>query len=103
MKLARFHNGDGQVRVGRVDGHEVVDLSAVEGVGHSIREILPHLPVLRETILAADGARHRLDSVTLLAPIDDPQKYLAIGMNYAEHAEEARQAGIPIPTSQFWF
>ncbi|WP_167044630.1 fumarylacetoacetate hydrolase family protein [Salinibacterium sp. ZJ454] len=103
MKLARFHNGDGVVRVGRIDGSEVVDLSGVEGVGRSVREILPHLPALRDAILAADGARHPLDSVTLLAPIDDPQKYLAIGMNYAEHAEEARQAGIPIPTSQFWF
>ncbi|HWJ85655.1 MAG TPA: fumarylacetoacetate hydrolase family protein, partial [Cellulomonas sp.] len=39
----------------------------------------------------------------LEAPVDDPQKYLGIGMNYREHAEEARQAGIPIPTSQLWF
>jgi 2-keto-4-pentenoate hydratase/2-oxohepta-3-ene-1,7-dioic acid hydratase in catechol pathway len=103
MKLARFHTGDGDVRVGRVDGDEVIDLSGVEGVGRSVRAILPQLPALRDAILGADGARHPLASVTLLAPIDDPQKYLAIGMNYAEHAEEARAAGIPIPTSQFWF
>ena len=103
MKLARFHTGDGDVRVGRVDGDEVVDLSGVEGVGTSVREILPDLPKLKLAIEAADGTRHPLASVTLLAPIDDPQKYLGIGMNYKEHAEEARQAGIPTPTSQLWF
>ena len=103
MRLARFHTGDGDVHVGRVDGDEVVDLSGVEGVGTSVREILPDLPRLKPAIEAADGTRHPLASVALLAPIDDPQKYLGIGMNYKEHAEEARQAGIPTPTSQLWF
>jgi 2-keto-4-pentenoate hydratase/2-oxohepta-3-ene-1,7-dioic acid hydratase in catechol pathway len=103
MKLARFHTGDGTVHIGRVDGDEIVDLSGVEGVGSSVRELLPELAVLRDAIFAADSTRHPLASVTLLAPIDDPQKYLGIGMNYKEHAEEARQAGIPIPTSQLWF
>ena len=103
MKLARFHTGDGDVRIGRVDGDEVVDLSGVDGVGTSVREILPDLPKLKQAIEAADGTRHPLESITLLAPIDDPQKYLGIGMNYKEHAEEARQAGIPTPTSQLWF
>jgi 2-keto-4-pentenoate hydratase/2-oxohepta-3-ene-1,7-dioic acid hydratase in catechol pathway len=41
--------------------------------------------------------------VTLRAPIDDPQKFLAIGMNYRAHAEEAAAAGIPTPKSQLWF
>jgi 2-keto-4-pentenoate hydratase/2-oxohepta-3-ene-1,7-dioic acid hydratase in catechol pathway len=41
--------------------------------------------------------------VKLEAPVKDPQKFLAIGMNYKAHAEEARAAGIPIPTSQLWF
>ncbi|TRW47021.1 fumarylacetoacetate hydrolase family protein [Georgenia yuyongxinii] len=103
MRLARFHTGDGDVRVGRVDGEALVDLTGVEGVDGSVRELLPNLPALRDAILAADGSRHPLSSVTLLPPIDAPQKYLAIGMNYAAHAEEARAAGIPIPTSQFWF
>jgi 2-keto-4-pentenoate hydratase/2-oxohepta-3-ene-1,7-dioic acid hydratase in catechol pathway len=103
MKLARFHTGDGVVRIGRVDGDEIVDLSGVAGVGSSLRALIPELAALRDSILAADGARLPLAEVTLLAPIDDPQKFLGIGMNYAEHAEEARQAGIPIPTSQLWF
>ncbi|HTW15620.1 MAG TPA: fumarylacetoacetate hydrolase family protein [Nocardioides sp.] len=101
MKLARFRVGSGPVRLGRVDGDHVTDVSAE--VGTSLRAILPDLPALRERIEAAAGETLPLAAVTLEAPVDEPQKYLGIGMNYREHAEEARQAGIPIPTSQLWF
>lgn len=107
MKLTRFHTGDGAIRLGRVDvdgdGGTVTDLSRVPGAGASLRRLLPELPGMREAILAAEGETFALDDVTLAAPIDDPQKYLGIGMNYKEHAEEARAAGIPIPTHQMWF
>ncbi|PWJ26826.1 2-keto-4-pentenoate hydratase/2-oxohepta-3-ene-1,7-dioic acid hydratase in catechol pathway [Branchiibius hedensis] len=104
MKIARFHlPSDERSRLGRVDGDHITDLSAVPGVGSSLREILPHLPDLKVAIEAAEGTTYPLNDVTLEPPIDSPQKYLGIGMNYREHAEEARQAGIPIPTSQMWF
>ncbi|BDZ40085.1 fumarylacetoacetate hydrolase family protein [Microbacterium suwonense] len=103
MKLARFRTGDGAVRIGRVDGDEIVDLSGIPGVGTSMRTLIGELTTLGDSIRSADGDRHALAEVTLLAPIDDPQKFLGIGMNYAAHAEEARQASIPIPTSQMWF
>ena len=101
MKIARFHLADGPTRIGRVDGDHITDISSV--VGTSLRGILPILPSLKTQILGASGERHALGDVVLEAPIDGPQKYLGIGMNYQEHAEEARQAGIPIPTSQLWF
>ncbi|MFD4960221.1 fumarylacetoacetate hydrolase family protein [Microbacterium sp. NPDC058389] len=103
MKLARFRVNGGPVRLGRVDGDRVVDLAGVAGIGTSLREILPDLAALRPAIDAADGASHALADVVLEAPVDAPQKYLGIGMNYAEHAQEAAAAGIPIPTSQLWF
>lgn len=103
MRIARFHVADGPSRLGRVDGDRVVDISGVPRVGTSLTAILPELGSLREAILAADGPSHLLEDVVLDAPIDAPQKYLGIGMNYREHAEEARQAGIPIPTDQLWF
>jgi Fumarylacetoacetate (FAA) hydrolase family len=40
---------------------------------------------------------------TLLAPIARPGKILAIGLNYADHIEEAKAAGVKIPTEQVWF
>ncbi|MGC3992818.1 MAG: fumarylacetoacetate hydrolase family protein [Propionicimonas sp.] len=103
MKIARYHLPDGESRLGRVEGDVLVDISDMPGVGTSLRAILPRLPELREAIEAADGASHALADVVLEAPVDAPQKYLAIGMNYAEHAAEAAAAGIPTPTSQFWF
>lgn len=103
MKIARYRIGDGAARLGRVDDDHLTDISDVPGVGTSLRSILPELDSLRDAILQADGASYSLDSVILEAPIDDPQKYLGIGMNYKEHAEEARAAGIPTPTSQLWF
>lgn len=103
MKLARFRVADGPIRLGRVDGAAVTDLAGVPGVGTSLRAILPHLDELAPAILAATGESFALDQVTLEAPIDDPQKFLGIGMNYREHAAEALAAGIPTPTSQLWF
>jgi ureidoglycolate lyase len=35
---------------------------------------------------------------TLLAPIERPGKILAIGLNYADHIAEAKDAGVKIPT-----
>lgn len=101
MKLTRFHRADGPVRLGRVRDGLVTDIS--QEFGSSLRAILPDLPSLRERIEAASGPEYQLSEVVLDAPVDDPQKYLGIGMNYREHAEEARQAGIPVPTSQLWF
>lgn len=113
MKLARFRIGDGPVRLGRIemsageiDAGEIVDLSGLPGLGGpgaSMRRLLEELPERRAEIAAAEGERSPLAEVRLEAPIDDPQKYLAIGMNYREHAEEARLAGIPIPEHQLWF
>ena len=105
MKIARFRIGDGPARLGLVDSEArtLTDISDAPGVGTSLRAILPQLRELRAGILAHDGETHAFEAVTFEAPIDDPQKYLAIGMNYKEHAEEARQAGIPIPDNQLWF
>jgi len=102
MKLVRFTE-DGVTRIGKILGDTVVDLSQVPGVGQSMRDLLRDFPSLRPVLEAASGAEFALSDVTLNAPIDDPQKFLAIGMNYQAHADEAAAAGIPIPTHQLWF
>jgi 2-keto-4-pentenoate hydratase/2-oxohepta-3-ene-1,7-dioic acid hydratase in catechol pathway len=53
----------------------------------------------------ADAPSHReqalpLADLTLAAPVPNPQKILAIGLNYADHIEET---GLPTPTNQLWF
>jgi 2-keto-4-pentenoate hydratase/2-oxohepta-3-ene-1,7-dioic acid hydratase in catechol pathway len=101
MKLCRFR-ADDATRIGKIVGDEVVDLSAVAGT-HSMRLLLQKFDALRPALAEVSAPSHRLSAVQLLAPIDDPQKFLAIGMNYQAHADEAAAAGIPQPTSQLWF
>lgn len=102
MKLVRFDSGAG-ARAGVVRGDEVVDL---EPLGFD-----DLLPVIR----AGEGALARiadhmsyapsvpLAAVRLLAPIERPGKYLAIGMNYRKHVEEGEALGIAAPKQQLWF
>lgn len=102
MKLARFQVGEGPARLGRVDGELVTDITDAAG-GSSLKSLLPLLGELRPSLESAAGRSYLLSDVQLLIPIDEPQKVLAIGMNYKEHAVEAAAAGIATPESQLWF
>jgi 2-keto-4-pentenoate hydratase/2-oxohepta-3-ene-1,7-dioic acid hydratase in catechol pathway len=102
MRLCRFsHNGT--TSIGKIVADQVIDLSAIAPAGASMRAFLAALPELRPAVETATAPALALTDVALLAPIDDPQKFLAIGMNYQAHADEAAAAGIPTPTSQLWF
>jgi 2-keto-4-pentenoate hydratase/2-oxohepta-3-ene-1,7-dioic acid hydratase in catechol pathway len=54
-------------------------------------------------LMASSSPQLRLSDVRLLAPIERPGKYLAIGMNYRKHVEEAKRLGVPAPGKQLWF
>lgn len=88
----------------------------VEGVIIPLHTRLPDLPRSMAQLLAAgpeamarvaalqpDQHDIAVADVRLLPAVTDPQKYLAIGMNYKAHAEEAARNGVPIPSSQLWF
>jgi 2-keto-4-pentenoate hydratase/2-oxohepta-3-ene-1,7-dioic acid hydratase in catechol pathway len=102
MKLCRFTQ-NASTRIGKVVGDQVIDLSHVPGVTSSMRALLTDWSELKPALEAAAAPSFPLSGVKLEAPIHDPQKYLAIGMNYQAHAEESAAAGVPIPTSQLWF
>ncbi|WP_434291063.1 fumarylacetoacetate hydrolase family protein [Celeribacter sp. SCSIO 80788] len=98
MKLCRFAVG-GEAHLGVIDGETIFDLTAA-GYGTSMRAFLA--AGYQNTTLKLD-ASVPLAGATLLAPIDDPEKFIALGMNYKEHADGARAAGIPVPNTQIWF
>ncbi|NTH15030.1 fumarylacetoacetate hydrolase family protein [Agrobacterium rhizogenes] len=103
MKLARF-TIDGTTRLGKVEGDRIVDLSeATSDCRGSMRLLLEAYGALCPRLESAREPSFALDAVCLEAPIADPRKLLAIGMNYKAHAEEAAAAGIKIPESQLWF
>jgi 2-keto-4-pentenoate hydratase/2-oxohepta-3-ene-1,7-dioic acid hydratase in catechol pathway len=104
VKLARYSIGTAPARLGKIVGNAIIDLhDAVPSAGGSMRRLLEQYAERHDALVAADGVRHALADVTLHAPINDPQKFLAIGMNYQAHAAEAAAAGIATPKSQLWF
>lgn len=96
MKLVTFTH-DGATRIGVVAGEDVVDLAAADP--SLPREMIAFLeagaPALEAARRAASGpaAHIPLAQVRLRAPISRPPKFLAIGLNYADHVAEARPAG----------
>lgn len=101
MKLVRFYAGD-RIQIGKLVDGAVIDLSSF-GCGSSMRTFLEKMPDIGKDVRSFKGAGIALDDVKLAAPIDDPQKFLALGMNYKDHADKARAAGHKVPDSQLWF
>ncbi|MEN0106479.1 MAG: fumarylacetoacetate hydrolase family protein [Pseudomonas sp.] len=105
MKLARY-SYNGRTALGKVEGEHLIDLSEVLPANAAdVAAILasPQLLLAAQQVQAHAGNRLPLAQVRLLAPITNPSKFMALGMNYKDHEEEARRAGVPIPASQVWF
>jgi ureidoglycolate lyase len=106
MKLVRFATNDSPSRPG------VMIDDAVMALG----DLLPKAPTdligvierweeLKDPLTQRIAGRpvSPVRGATLLAPIERPGKILAIGLNYADHIAEAKDAGVKIPTEQVWF
>jgi len=87
MRLVSFLR-NGCVSFGSVEGDSVLDFGAIVPPGSTLRDFLPlGLPVwqaLAREVTSKD--RIALSRVTLLAPVPNARRYLALGGNYASHA-----------------
>jgi len=101
MKLCTFLR-DGVPLVGVVTDDGIVDLSesAPELPAEMTALLAAGEPALRRAAAAASAARARipLDSVRLAPPILRPPKFLAVGLNYADHVAEAGLETPKLPT-----
>ena len=101
MKLCTFLR-DGVPLVGVVTDDGIVDLSesAPELPDEMTALLAAGEPALRRAAAAASAARARipLDSVRLAPPILRPPKFLAVGLNYADHVAEAGLETPKLPT-----
>lgn len=104
MKLARYDAGNGP-RLAVVEQDGVIDL-ALAGIDTAdMMDIIAGGDAMLARIRKAIAGRapdHQLADVRLLAPYR-PCKYLAIGMNFRKHVEEAQRLGVEEPKMQFWF
>jgi 2-keto-4-pentenoate hydratase/2-oxohepta-3-ene-1,7-dioic acid hydratase in catechol pathway len=101
MKLVRFDVG-GKPQLGAVRDDAIVPVTAFPTMLALIEAGAYGLARVRAE---ADAGRDPLPltGVKLLAPIERPGKYLAIGMNYAKHLEEADKLGVKRSQYQTWF
>ena len=86
MKLVTYSTGGGEPRVGYVEDDHVTPLG-----GSSMLEYVEHG---RSTDRQPGGEAVALGEVRLHAPVSRPEKIVAIGLNYEDHAAET---GAEIP------
>lgn len=105
MKLLRYSR-NGQARIGVIKGDGIVDIGELHSAFPTMMSIIAAGPEALDRIarlVATAPATLPLAEASLLAPIERPGKYLAIGMNYRKHLEEAERIGVPAPKQQLWF
>ena len=113
MKLVRFSTNGQSPRLGTLDGERIVDLQASVAatlarrgvtraqeiadalVPQSTRRFLEGGPAGQDAVAGiTEWVTVSRNAARLHAPIHDPGKFICIGLNYRDHAEEAGQ---PIP------
>ncbi|WP_343656781.1 fumarylacetoacetate hydrolase family protein [Paraburkholderia caribensis] len=106
MKLVTY-TFEGKTSVGKVVDDKVVDLSkAYDGAPGTVLGILQGGKEVMSLLASSrpeDATTVPLSEVKLEAPIQNPQKYLAIGLNYKDHVEEILKRGGKGPEHQMWF
>ena len=105
MRLVRYQGSSG-AQLGAVRGDRIVDLNDAGCRFSTMLALIEAGPgALTEIAALVDTASTgpALTEVHLLAPIERPGKYLAIGMNYAKHLEEADKLGVARSNHQTWF
>ncbi len=100
MKLATFTH-QGRTRIGVVQDDNIIDLSAAApSLAQEMRSFLEAGAPAMQAAREAKGNLIALKDVRLEAPVMRPSKFLAIGLNYADHIAET---GRETPKHQLWF
>src|ERR1700732_4818304 len=87
MRLCRFRAGGGP-SLGIVEGDGVLDLTAADPGLPKDPAVALGVGVDNLRALALQAPQHALSDVCVLAPAR-PRKFLAIGLNYADHIAES--------------
>jgi 2-keto-4-pentenoate hydratase/2-oxohepta-3-ene-1,7-dioic acid hydratase in catechol pathway len=87
MRLVSFKPDSGQPEAGVLSGNQIL------GLGTDILSV-----IASGNINPKSGPSHELSNVTLLAPIPRPPKFICVGLNYRDHAAEAKQQIPTVPT-----
>jgi 2-keto-4-pentenoate hydratase/2-oxohepta-3-ene-1,7-dioic acid hydratase in catechol pathway len=102
MRLVTFRTNDGG-RLGVVtDGDEVVEVDQPREMLSLIDAGSDGLARVKSAIESPSSLKHRLADLELLAPLPEPRgNVIAIGRNYAAHAQETARSSAPEPPTVF--
>jgi ureidoglycolate lyase len=101
MKLVTFESA-GSDHIGVVAGDAVIDLARA-ALPTSMIELIAAWPAARDDVrraLETAKPAGKIADFVLKAPVPNPRKIMAIGLNYADHVAESGQ---PKPDRQIWF
>src|SRR5450631_3387436 len=97
MKIVGFHTNEG-LRLGVVEGEEVIDLQAVDknapsDLGEWLRRDNGDLSPLKDLARRAPAsARKPLKGLNYALPVARPGKIICLGLNYREHVKDGPNA-----------
>ena len=89
MKLARFRYND-QIHTGVIANDQAYTTGQDPALPTDMITLLGNLSDLKHNlqILTEKGTGIPLTQIQLLAPVQHPEKFLGVGLNYADHIEE---------------
>jgi 2-keto-4-pentenoate hydratase/2-oxohepta-3-ene-1,7-dioic acid hydratase in catechol pathway len=98
----------GRVRVGVVDGEEVIDVTegAPDLASATMIDVISGGQAALDRLAALSRKpvpRFPWRAVRVLAPVPEPRKFLGIGGNFESHLAEVAPLGIGRPKHQTWF
>src|ERR1700739_245679 len=103
MKILGFE-ANGALRLGVVEGEEVIDLQAVDAsapadLGEWLRRGNGDLAPLKSLAARAPASAQRpLKGLKYALPVAHPGKIICLGQNYLEHVKEQEQTVSKFPT-----
>jgi len=103
MKIATYRatsGSGGETGIGVVQDDRIVDLKSCGLPGDMMSLLKGGIDVAAIESRLGGGTTLALADVELLAPIPNPGKVLAIGLNYGDHIAES---GMEAPKHQVWF
>jgi 2-keto-4-pentenoate hydratase/2-oxohepta-3-ene-1,7-dioic acid hydratase in catechol pathway len=92
MRLVTYKSGNSAPQPGVLENDEVLalDPNKYRNMIAFVAAGAPALDEAKNLIHNSQSRRHTLNQVTLLPPIPNPSKIIAVGLNYLDHARETK-------------
>tara|TARA_B100001559_G_C16400552_1_gene575562 strand:+ start:164 stop:1042 length:879 start_codon:yes stop_codon:yes gene_type:complete len=106
MKICTF-NKKNTKKIGLIKDTSIIDLGILDKKFNcDMKTLLINWSDVYEDLKKIDkknSPHYTIDEIKIEAPIDNPQKFLAMGLNYQKHIKEVEKRGVSVSNYQLWF